>query len=60
LFVGPSPEEVIMQYHELIGKPQLPPYWAFGFHQVRYGATLNRTKEIWSNYIKHQMPVIFK
>jgi alpha-glucosidase (family GH31 glycosyl hydrolase) len=33
IFMGPTPEEVIRQYHELVGKPMMPPFWALGAHQ---------------------------
>src|SRR5271167_875807 len=35
-FPGPSPEEVIQQYQQLIGKPFLPAYWALGYQVSVY------------------------
>jgi alpha-glucosidase (family GH31 glycosyl hydrolase) len=33
VFLGPSPEQVIRQYHQVVGPPMMPPYWALGAQQ---------------------------
>lgn len=58
-FLGPSPADVIRQYHEVIGYPFLPPYWSLGFHLCRFGLkTLNDTIEFWSRNRKIGIPFV--
>ena len=35
--MGPSPENVISQHTDVIGKPLFPPYFTLGFHLCRWG-----------------------
>ncbi|XP_072776104.1 sucrase-isomaltase, intestinal-like [Taeniopygia guttata] len=52
LFMGPTPENVVQQYTEAIGRPHMPAYWSLGFQLSRYGynsldalkATVDRMK----------------
>ena len=36
-FAGPTPADVMRQYTELTGRMPLPPRWAIGYHQCRWG-----------------------
>jgi len=36
-FVGATPQQIIDRYTELTGRPALPPRWALGYHQSRWG-----------------------
>ena len=37
LFLGPTPAEVVARFTELTGRMPLPPRWALGYQQSRYG-----------------------
>ncbi|KAG0320859.1 alpha-glucosidase maltase [Dissophora globulifera] len=58
IFTGPTPQRVIQQYTELIGRPCMIPYYAQGFHMCRWGYdTLDKVKTIVANFKKHQLPL---
>ncbi|KAM6201839.1 putative maltase-glucoamylase 2 [Rhynchocyon petersi] len=47
VFLGNTPEEVIREYLELVGKPFLPPYWSLGFQLSRRGyANIQGLKDV--------------
>lgn len=37
VFAGPTPAAVVEQLTRVTGRPALPPHWALGFHQSRWG-----------------------
>ncbi|XP_055348469.1 LOW QUALITY PROTEIN: maltase-glucoamylase-like [Paramacrobiotus metropolitanus] len=37
IFFGPTPEEVVQQYTNLVGRTFMPPYWALGFQIGKWG-----------------------
>lgn len=57
-FMGDTAEEVLSEYHKVVGKPHLPPLWALGFHQ---GSTSYENDTIAQaaveKYAQHQIPL---
>ncbi|KAF0451682.1 glycoside hydrolase family 31 protein [Gigaspora margarita] len=57
-FLGPTPADVIAQYTELVGRPTLPPYWALGYHQCRWGYhNLSTLYNVVSEFRNHNIPL---
>lgn len=51
-------EGLIQQYHQLIGKPSLVPFWSLGFHQSRWGwKSLKEVYFVLKNYKDHDIPL---
>jgi alpha-glucosidase len=51
------PKEIVKTYLTLTGTPYVPPKWAFGYHQSRYGyKTANEIRTVAENLRKHDIP----
>ncbi|HXR65479.1 MAG TPA: TIM-barrel domain-containing protein, partial [Ktedonobacteraceae bacterium] len=56
-FVGPTPADVVRQYSELTGRMPLPPRWALGHHQSRWGyESAEQVREIARTLRERQHP----
>lgn len=57
-FYPGNAEFVIRNYHELIGRPYLAPFWSLGFHQCRYGwRSLDKVKEVLAKFEETDIPL---
>ncbi|XP_045412485.1 sucrase-isomaltase, intestinal [Lemur catta] len=57
MFLGPTPEVATQQYHEVIGHPVMPPYWALGFQICRYGyKNTSEIVEVYEGMVAAQIP----
>lgn len=58
VFAGPTPQDVLRQYLEVVGKPAMMPYWSFGWHQCRWGyKSLDEVKTVVRKYNESGIPL---
>jgi len=56
-FAGPSPKQVMARYTELTGRTPMPPRWALGYQQTRYGYFPERfVRFIAENFRQRKIP----
>ncbi|RUP48064.1 glycosyl hydrolases family 31-domain-containing protein, partial [Jimgerdemannia flammicorona] len=57
-FTGPTPAAVVSQYLQLVGRPAMPPLWALGAHQCRWGyEDIDKVKSVVHGYKDAQVPL---
>jgi len=57
-FYPSTSEQLLQKYHDLIGRPYVPPFWSLGFHMCRYGwKTLNDMKEVVAKFEQADIPL---
>ncbi|XP_058412401.1 sucrase-isomaltase, intestinal [Diceros bicornis minor] len=57
MFLGPTPEVATKQYHEVIGRPVMPPYWSLGFQLCRYGyRNTSQVQQVYEEMVAAQIP----
>lgn len=58
VFAGPTPQDVIKQYLEVIGRPAMVPYWSLGFHNCRWGyPNVQYIADVVRNYSLAEIPL---
>ena len=56
--MGPTPLELSEQYTEMVGRPWMPPVWALGWHQCKWGyVSANYTLQVVQNYSAAGIPL---
>jgi alpha-glucosidase len=57
-FIPGPPNKILHRFSDLTGKPPLPPLWALGYHQSRWGyKTEADIRELAGNFDHHELPI---
>ncbi|MFX0145472.1 MAG: glycoside hydrolase family 31 protein, partial [Candidatus Hodarchaeota archaeon] len=57
-FMTGTPPQLLERYTELTGRPVLPPRWAFGYHQSRWGyKSEGMIRELVAGFLEHALPI---
>jgi hypothetical protein len=58
LLAGPTPADVVEQLTRLVGRPAMPPLWALGFHQSKYGyKDVKELQSVSEGYTRAKIPL---
>lgn len=58
IFAGPTPEDVVKQYLEVVGRPAMVPFWSLGFHNCRWGyPDVVYIQDVVKNYSDAKIPL---
>jgi len=58
IFYGPEPAKIVEAYTSLTGRTPLPPRWALGYHQSRWGYyPETKVREIAASFRERQIPL---
>ena len=53
-----TPFMLLYRFTEYLGKSAVPPFWALGFHQSRWGyQNVSMLEDVLANYKKHGLPL---
>lgn len=57
-FIPGPPERALRRYTELTGRPPLPPRWALGYHQSRWGyREQEEVRTLLKKFLDHDLPL---
>ena len=56
--INDTPDKALVSLHDIIGHPTLPPFWALGFHQCKWGYSKTEDiRQVYENYISNELPI---